>query len=93
MSGKYWICKECNHTHQRRPAECERCRHTAFQESDTDPAEVSPSGESDDDGEEEGSGAAWFGGVDPFDRALRPYLMGALLALCILLVSVLLLQL
>ena len=92
MPEQYWICKECNHTHPRRPVECERCGHTAFQESDTDPAEVSPSGES-DDGDDEGSGWAWLGGVDPFDREFRPYLMGALLALCILLVSVLLLQL
>lgn len=100
MPDQYWICKECNESYRRKQIECRRCGHTAFQKSDTEPGGAEkPSTRSGGDGS---FGVREFVGgqleplragyVEPlFSRRLRPYLMGVLLTLFILILVVLLL--
>jgi ribosomal protein L40E len=101
MTNQYWICTECNESYARKPAECRRCRHTVFRESDTEPDSAGE--RSNSTGESGGIDVrdvlgrrlqSFRGYLEPlFSRRFRPYLMGVLLALFILVVVVLLLQL
>ena len=102
MPNQYWICTECNESYTRKQIECRRCGHTAFRESDTEPADMEdPSTRTmvssvfcvrDFVGSR--LKPAYDGYIDPlFSRRFRPYLMGVLLALFILIFVVLLLEL
>lgn len=102
MANQYWICKECNESYRRKQIECRRCGHTAFQKSDTEPAGAEePSARAGGTGsfgvrDFVSSQLKPFHGrcIEPlFSRRLRPYLMGVLLTLFIMILVVLLLWL